>query len=95
VLHLSGWFISACGYSASSFADDKIYICSKDVMIAENGIFVNIDGYVAVVDSVHYDEKGIYISSNPIATWICENGHYVYPSEGNTCPKCGGKNRKA
>lgn len=83
-----------CSYSTNSFAQDRIYVCAKDITITENGIFVNIDGYVGMVNSVHYDDNGIFILPDPITTWICENGHYVSPSSGNTCPKCGGKNRK-
>lgn len=43
-------------------------------------------------ESVFNDK--FYIPSDNLVTWICENGHYVSPSQGNECPKCGGKNRK-
>ncbi|WP_154017923.1 hypothetical protein [Candidatus Protochlamydia phocaeensis] len=77
------------GISTSAFAK-RIYINAKDVMVAENGIIVNLNGYAEMVDAIYYDENGIFFE--PKVAWMCANGHYV--SGTTTRPKCGDKQRR-
>lgn len=74
----------ACSYSASSFAQDKIYIFSTDIMIAEKDIFVKIDDYVYKTNNIFHDEIGIYlIDFKAVKCPDCERNYPIYEKE---CP---------
>ena len=60
-------------YSHAFAEESKIYISSKDIMVAENGIFVKVDGYVSKTKQLFYDDIGPYITD----------------FEAVKCPKCG------
>lgn len=88
----------ACCFSTYSFAYDKVYINSKDVMVANNGIYLNFDDNVIQVSGISFDENGIYFESpdlNSIPThqaWICPNKNCLHHniSWNKQCSKCGG-----
>ncbi len=52
--------VTFTGVNASTM-DDKVYISSRDVMVGDNGIFVNIDGTVYQADQLGYDEYGVNV----------------------------------
>lgn len=72
----------------------KFYISSESILIGENGIFAKVNEHIFQSDAIFSDENGIYMTDDHIITWICKNGHYVSPSQGNTCPKCKDERRK-
>lgn len=90
---------TALGSLASSIANDKIYVNSKDVMIAENGIFIHHDGAILLVDNIAFDGQGIYVSSSGMIdipqhqTWICPNKNCLHANVpwNKTCSNCGRK----
>lgn len=56
-------------------------------MIANNGIFINVDGYINVINTLSYDETGLYVRKE---AWIDREGHYNTKPE---CPTCGDVNK--
>lgn len=52
--------------NASISMDDKIYVSSRDVMVADNGIYVNLDGTLVEVEALGHDAVGINISPSSI-----------------------------
>lgn len=86
--------ILASSYSISSFANHEelskndTYVSSKDILIGDNGIFVNVNGQVIRAQNLHYDDQGFQIVEDK-ETWYCSkcNKHRVrYP-----CYVCGKK----
>ncbi len=77
----------AYGYSVNSFAEDKIYISSRDVLIADNGIIVSLDGFAQSVNPIHCDENGIYLER--LEAWYCRNCDKHTWSFNEKCPSCG------
>jgi len=80
----------------NTFAQDKNYVNPKNVTIADNGIFVNLDGLMITVNDIAYDEQGMYISSENLnnedkQAWICQNDDCLTHnwSWRTTCYKCG------
>jgi len=88
-----------CIISINAMAEDRIYIHSKDIVVAENGIFINYDNHYMLVNGIKCDDQGIYFLSEQTTgilddkyTWICRNGHYVHRV--SECPICHDKQRK-
>lgn len=76
--------VLACFVYSKSFAQEKIYIDSNDVIIGENGIFVKIGRSVYQTKCVFSDEYGNFISS--ISTWKCPSCDRDYPGYEKECP---------
>ena len=77
-----------CGFAGAALtSDEKIYLNSKDVMVGNNGIYVNLDGVIVAVDDLNYDEQGINITPQSI------KGDYFLKSS-EACARCGGKKKK-
>lgn len=76
--------LSFAAISASS-QDDRIYIPSSDIMVGNNGIFVNIEGTVFKAHQISHDENGIYVH--------LEN-NYSHPEPLQACEKCGKAQKK-
>lgn len=85
---------TVCWGSEVNSSNDKFYVSSESILIGENGIFAKINEHIVQSDAIFSDENGIYMTDAHIVTWICKNGHYVSPSQGNICPKCKDERRK-
>lgn len=56
---------SNCGFAQESiYKQDcqKYYIQASDVRIANNGIFVNVEGDILCVNAIYVDDIGVYIA---------------------------------
>ncbi len=80
-----------CSFSnvfASSEMDNlegKIYLDSRQIMIGNNGIFANLDGQVIQIESIFYDNEGLYFSIPDTIipkynSWICPNKVCLHPN---------------
>lgn len=88
-----GLCIFTRAWSSELISNDKIYISSESILIGNNGIFAKIDDNIVQSIAIFSDENGIYILKDHIS-WICKNGHYISPAQGNKCPKCGDERRQ-
>lgn len=73
---INGFSTNAAAFEVSHL-DEKFYIPSQSILIGDNGIFVNLNGYVETVDSLYRDQGGIYIV--PKMDWICKCGAINWP----------------
>lgn len=75
-----------------SFANEKMYVNSKNVIVADNGIVVDFDGYAGLIETLKHDQDGIYVYSDDVITWIDKEGHYNRPDQPE-CPHCGDRSK--
>ena len=81
----------ACSCFAQAFNQDRIYINSKDVLIGDNGIFVNLNGHVMQINGLFKDEVGLYTENDlvpDLVSWYCitcEEHRLVWQ---DPCPYC-------
>lgn len=94
------FLVLVLGYSVHSLAEDKLYVNPEDVVIDQNGIFVNYEGNVISANNLTYDEKGIYLLFSDIAklnelkAWICQNCFHPNMPWREECYKCRGPRTK-
>ncbi len=62
---------------------EKEYVSPSQIMICEDGLFININNYCIKVKSIEYDENGTFFSKIDDKTNLQWNW---------TCPNCGTKN---
>lgn len=86
-----------CAYADESQISENIYVSSSEVMIGQNGIFVNYQGTVIPLSKIAYDTQGIYFNLSDMASfpkveaWICGVCHHPNLCCAKTCYKCGAK----
>ena len=78
------FFVFASLIISNAFADNKIYVSTKDIMIADNGIFVKIDGYVFKTKSIFHDNIGTFFID--FETVKCPECGREYPAYEKECP---------
>jgi hypothetical protein len=71
--------------NASTSMDDEIYISSRDVMVGNNGIYVNLEGTIVEVEGIDFDEAGIHINPTRIRNWH---------SDRDACEQCEAAKKK-
>lgn len=74
----------ACAGYAHTYAQDRIYIDSNDVIIGDNGIFVKINGSVFQALGILRDEIGNFVFDYEI--WKCPQCDRDYPVYVDECP---------
>lgn len=55
------WMHGLVATSATDVLDQRYYVTYKDILIGDNGLFVNLDGHVTPVDFIGCDHQGIYV----------------------------------
>lgn len=96
--YLCAFLVTLCSYSNNSYANEKIYVDSKDVMVADNGIYVKYDDNVLQTRSIVFDDNGIYFIPTDLNNdfdfqlWICPDKWCLHhnPAWYTKCSKCGG-----
>jgi len=89
------FLVLALGYSVSALAEDRLYVNSEDVVIDQNGIFVNFEGDVISVNTVSHDEQGLYLKFseikklNDLKSWICKRCYNPNIPWRDECYRCG------
>ena len=98
VLSLFCACLSLCYLEADDQVNDRIYIRPSQLMIGQNGIFINHNDIVMSVNFIACDELGIYFTtanfeSEKYEAWICPNKVCLHPNVpwNTSCSKCGEK----
>lgn len=61
ILTIDGNAQEGCfGCSISKIQGDKVYLKPGAIHIANNGIFINVQGQLQVIDHLDMDEEGVY-----------------------------------
>jgi hypothetical protein len=82
--YLFALLMMCCNCSTSSFAQDKTYINSSDVIIGVNGIFVKVNECVFQTQNISFDDQGVFVSG--ITAWKCPECDREFPKYQKDCP---------
>lgn len=59
--------------SIQKIVDNKVYLKPGSIQIAQNGIFINLEGELLAIDHLESDQEGVYFEPRKLKIKYCEN----------------------
>ena len=85
-----GLFVSILG-ATEEVSSDKFYLSKEAIELTDQGICVLLGSEQIVLNSIHHDENGYYITGEELIQkgdmWYCYKCHDYHPGGWNHCPK--------